>query len=253
MWRPLSFLAWGVDAAGKSIQPPHHPKGNPIYFMTIIRRISALIAAVALCGSAAAQEGKLKIATVDMQQLFKEYHRTGEAQKEINVERARIQKENNDRLATIRELDTQLQNMRKQLEDPTIAQSKKESVYNEWNVKQQEGIALDRERREFLQRRNQLLNEKMVQRMKGILEEIRKLVEEKAKAEDYDYVFDKSGLSTSQVPFFLYTKDATDVTAVLLKELNKDAPAESKPTEETPAPATEEKPATEGAGGGAGQ
>jgi outer membrane protein len=205
--------------------------------MTIIRRISAIFAALAICGSAVAQEGKLKIATVDMQQLFKEYHRTNEAQKEINVERARIQKDNNDRLATIRDLDTQLQNMRKQLEDPTIAQSKKETVFNDWNVKQQEGIALDRERREFLQRRNQLLNEKMVQRMKGILEEIRKLVEEKAKAEDYDYVFDKSGLSTSQVPFFLYTKDATDITAVLLKELNKDAPAESKPSEgEAPTP-----------------
>jgi outer membrane protein len=67
-------------------------------------------------------------------------------------------------------------------------------------MQQQEGIALDRERREFLQRRNQALNEKMVQRMKGILEEIRKLVEEQAKVDNYDYVFDKSGLSTSQVP-----------------------------------------------------
>jgi outer membrane protein len=205
--------------------------------MSITRRISAFVAAAVLCGTALAQEGKLKIATVDMQQVFKEYHRTNEAQKEINVERARIQKENNDRLATIRELDTQLQTMRKQLEDPSLAQSKKESVFTEWNVKQQEGIALDRERREFLARRNQSLNEKMVQRMKGILEEIRKLVEEKAKAEDYDYVFDKSGLSTSQVPFFLYTKDATDITAVLLKELNKDAPAESAPADEAPAPA----------------
>lgn len=212
--------------------------------MTIIRRITALVLAAALCGTASAQEGKLKIATVDMQQLFKEYHRTNEAQKEINVERARIQKDNNDRLARIRELDTELQGMRKQLEDPSISDSKKQTVFNEWNIKQQEGIALDRERREFLQRRNQSLNEKMVQRMKGILEEIRKLVEEKAKGEDYDYVFDKSGLSTSQVPFFLYTKDATDITAVLLKDLNKDAPAESAPSEEAaPAPAPEPAPA----------
>ena len=36
-----------------------------------------------------------------------------------------------------------------------------------------------------------------------------------------------SGLSTSQVPFLLYTKDATDITAGLLKGLNKDAPKES--------------------------
>jgi Skp family chaperone for outer membrane proteins len=216
--------------------------------MTIIRRITALVLAAALCGTAAAQEGKLKIATVDMQQLFKKYYQTNEAQKEINVERARITEENNDRTARIRELDTELQGMRKQLEDPSISESKKQSVFSEWNVKQQEGIALDRERREYLQRRNTSLNEKMVARMKGILDEIRKLVEEKAKTEDYDYVFDKSGLSTSQVPFFLYTKDATDITELLLKELNKDAPPESL-TPEEPAPAPEAAPAAPAEGG----
>jgi len=43
-------------------------------------------------------------------------------------------------------------------------------------------------------------------------------------------------MSTSQVPFLLYTKDATDITAVLLKDLNKDAPAESLPAAGDPAP-----------------
>ena len=50
-------------------------------------------------------------------------------------------------------------------------------------------------------------------------------MEDRAKSDAYDYVFDKSGLSTSQVPFLLYTKDATDITAGLLGVLNKDAPA----------------------------
>ncbi len=211
--------------------------------MSMIRRFTALAVAAGLCGVAAAQDAKLDIATVDMQQLFKEYYRTNEAQKQINVERARIQKENNERLSRIRELDTELQNMRKQLEDPSISDSKKQTVYREWQMKQNEGIALDRERREFLQRRNQALNEKMVQRMKGILEEIKKLVEEQARTDDHDYVFDKSGLSTSQVPFLLYTKDATDITATLLVDLNKDAPAEGEeeeaPAEEEEAPAAE--------------
>ncbi|MEY5019834.1 MAG: hypothetical protein RLZ22_922, partial [Verrucomicrobiota bacterium] len=71
------------------------------------------------------------------------------------------------------------------------------------------------------------------QRMKAILEEIRKLVEEQAKKDNYDYVFDKSGLSTSQVPFLLYTKDATDITSILLKDLNKDAPPESLKKEDS--------------------
>ena len=195
--------------------------------MTLIRRFFTLAFAVSLATTAVAEDSKLRIATVDMQELFKQYYRTNEAQKQINVERARIQKENNERLARIRELEEKLGKLRKELEDPAINDSKKQALFKDWQAQQQEGIALDRERREFLQRRNQALNEKMVQRMKGILEEIRKLVEEKAKTDNFDYVFDKSGLSTSQVPFLLYTKDATDITTGLLKTLNKDAPAGS--------------------------
>ncbi len=204
--------------------------------MTLIRRIFSVALAASLATMAFAQDAKLNIATVDMQELFKQYYRTNEAQKQINVERARINKDNNERLARIRELEATLASLRKQLEDPSLADSKKQTLFKDWQTQQQEGIALDRERREFLQRRNQALNEKMVQRMKGILEEIRKIVEEKAKKDNFDYVFDKSGLSTSQVPFLLYTKDATDITAGILKDLNKDAPAESLPTPGDPAP-----------------
>ncbi|TAG10677.1 MAG: OmpH family outer membrane protein [Verrucomicrobia bacterium] len=216
--------------------------------MSFFRRLLSIGLAASLASMAYAQEGKLNIATVDMQELFKQYYRTNEAQKQINVERARIQKDNNERLGRIRELENTLGNLRKQLEDPALNDSKKQALFKDWQMQQQEGIALDRERREFLQRRNQALNEKMLQRMKGILEEIRKLVEEKAKAENFDYVFDKSGMSTSQVPFLLYTKDATDVTAVLLKDLNKDAPAESLPVEgetEPEMPKVEAPPASE--------
>jgi len=204
--------------------------------MTLIRRFLSVALAASLATVAFAQEGKLNIATVDMQELFKQYYRTNEAQKQINVERARINKDNNERLARIRELEKTLGDLRKQLEDPALNDSKKQTLFKDWQTQQQEGIALDRERREFLQRRNQALNEKMVQRMKGILEEIRKIVEEQAKKDNFDYVFDKSGLSTSQVPFLLYTKDATDITAGLLKDLNKDAPAESLPAAGDPAP-----------------
>ena len=204
--------------------------------MILIRRFLTLAFAASFATTAVAQEGKLNIATVDMQELFKHYYHTNEAQKQINVERARINKDNNERQQKIRDLADSLAKKQKQLEDPSLADSKKQSLYKEWQGEQQEGIALDRERREFLQRKNQQLNEKMVQRMKGILEEIRKLVEENAKVDNFDYVFDKSGMSTSQVPFLLYAKDATDITAGLLKDLNKDAPPGFNPSENDPNP-----------------
>ena len=195
--------------------------------MTIRQTAIALTSLFLMAVVPASAQETLKIATVDMQQLFKEYHRTNTAQKDINIERAKIQKENNERLTRIRELEAELQGLRKQLEDPSISDKKKQELFKGFQAKTQEGVALDRERREYLQRRNTALNEKMVQRMRGILEEIRKMVEDHAKNDDFDYVFDKSGMSTSQVPFLLYTKDATDMTGDLLKELNKDAPAEA--------------------------
>ncbi|MEN9535138.1 MAG: hypothetical protein RIR37_411 [Verrucomicrobiota bacterium] len=228
-----------VDAAKNHLQSSNTRTAGTIHPQTMTKitlffnaALAALLVSIVSIGNANAAD-KVNIATVDMQELFKQYYRTNEAQKQINVERARIQKDNNERLSRIRELEESLNSVKKQLDDPAINDSKKQTLYKDFQTKQQEGIALDRERREFLQRRNQALNEKMVQRMKAILEEIRKLVEEQAKKDNYDYVFDKSGLSTSQVPFLLYTKDATDITSILLKDLNKDAPPESLKKEDS--------------------
>jgi outer membrane protein len=205
--------------------------------MTIIRRFLSTALAVSLIAVApAAQDGKLNIATVDMQELFKQYYRTIEAKKQNNVDFARIQKDANERKAKIRELNTSLENLKKQIDDPSINDSKKQAISKEAQVQYQDLIALDRELKEFQQRRSQALNEKANQRMRGILEEIRKLVEERAKLDNYDYVFDKSSLSQNGIPFLLYTKDATDITAGLLKTLNKDAPPGSLTPEEDPKP-----------------
>lgn len=183
-------------------------------------------------GSASAQ--RLKIATVDMQNLFKDYHRTTEEQQKFSEEFARIQKENNERLTGIRSLEEQLQVLKKQIEDPTLADNVKRDKSREFQLKLDEAKAMDRERREFLSRRTRALELKKQASMKGILEEIRKLIAEYAKNEDFDYVLDKSGLSSNQVPFLLYTKDATDATEGLLAMLNQGA-AQSPATPTEPA------------------
>lgn len=204
--------------------------------MRIVNVFAAAVAAMLLAGVPAHAQQQ-KIGTVDMQTLFKEYYVTNQAQKEINVARAQIQKEDDERMVRIRELENDLQNLRKQLSDPSVSDQKKREMERQGQAKQQEGMALDRERREFMQRKTQALNETMMMRMRAILEDIRKLVEERAKAEDYDYVFDKSGLSTAQVPVLLYSKDAKDLTAEILKVLNKDAPpAGAEAPEQAPKP-----------------
>mgnify|MGYP003894791773 FL=1 len=60
--------------------------------------------------------------------------------------------------------------------------------------------------------------------MQGIMSEIRGKVISFADKQKYDFVFDESGKNTNQISFFIYLKDATDITSEMLKELNDSAP-----------------------------
>jgi outer membrane protein len=168
----------------------------------------------------------LLIATVDMREIFKQYYRTVTEQQEINIERARIQKDNNEKLATIRQIDSEIRMLMKQSEDPSLSDQKKAQVFKAYQAKYQESIMLEKERREFISRRENALNENVMQRMRKIFDEIRAVVVERAREGNYSFVLDKSGHSTSQVPVVLYAKDATDITSHVLEHLNRNAPAE---------------------------
>lgn len=179
---------------------------------------------LALLSFAQLQGQDLKIATVDMKRLLKDYYRTEQAQQELNEKQALLSKNNNEKMKEIQDLEAEMGTLRKQFEDPSLNQAKKEEIANQLREKQQEGIAMDRSLKEYLDRKRRQVQDDMERQMRGILEEITKLLEEKSKAEDYDYVFDRSGNSTTQIPVLLYAKDSVDITETLLVELNKDAP-----------------------------
>ena len=178
------------------------------------------LALAALTSSAFAE---LKMATVDMEKLFNDYYRTGEVQKEINIERARIQKDNNLRLTAIRGIDDQIQEIRKKVNEAGVGTKEKQDLRKEAAELKQDGIHKERERTEYLERRNRALNERMRKEMLGILDGIRRRVTEQAKAGDYDYILDVSGKTTQGIPFVLHAKDSRDLTEQILTEMNAEA------------------------------
>ena len=171
--------------------------------------------------------GQLKIATVNMEKLFNDFYRTSEVQKAINIERARIQKDNNLRLADIRKIDDKMQEIRKKLKSD-IGAKQKQDLGQEAKELQQDGIHKERERTEFLERRNRALNEKMRKQMRSILLEIQDVVSEKAKTGNYDYILDKSGNTNQGIPFVLHAKESVDLTEGILNEINAEAKEASK-------------------------
>ncbi len=202
--------------------------------------IAPLLALAVLSGGISrAQEARLKVATVDMQALFQEYHKTKSTRSTMEKDIARVNKDKEERMAQLQVLAKTVEDLKKQIEDPAIAEAKRRELMNTRQIKGQELQGLQSELEDFLKRKDRAVKEQMLVEMKTILDEIRARVQKHAEAEDYDYVLDKAGASTSQVPILLYTKDATDITEILLKTINEGAPAPEEGAQ--PEKASEEK------------
>lgn len=165
---------------------------------------------------------RLKIATVSMERLFNEYKQTEKVQREINIERARIQRENNNKLASIREIDSKLQKIREELASEDLGEKQRADLLEESRALSQDGRYKEKDRTEYLNRRNQTLAKEMKKKMRGILVKIQRAVSDVAKEGNYDFIFDTSGNSNQGIPFVLHARDTTDLTDMLLKKINEE-------------------------------
>ena len=172
-----------------------------------------------------AEEEKLRTAVVNIQKLFRNYHKVDKAEEEINMERARIQKEHNDVAGRLRSMDQSLRELEISLQSTNLTGRNRSSLEREKGVRFHERERINHERRSDLQARHTELNRKMVARMDALLKEIHDLVAVQAEGLGFDLVFDIDGTSTSQVPMLLFARDAVDITPMMLKELNKNAPS----------------------------
>jgi len=172
-----------------------------------------------------AEEEKLRTAVVNIQKLFRNYHKVDKAEEEINMERARIQKEHNDVAGRLRSMDQSLRELEISLQSTNLSGRNRSSLEREKGVRFHERERINHERTSDLQARHTELNRKMVARMDALLKEIRDLVAVQAEGLGFDLVFDIDGTSTSQVPMLLFARDAMDITPMMLKELNKNAPS----------------------------
>lgn len=183
-----------------------------------------LVIAASVLSFSAATAAELKIASVSMQKLFNEYHMTKAVQAQVRVDQERIQKDNAKRLEHIRALQAEIEKLGKKAQDATLSEKKRLDMQREIKLKLSEGNAADSERRQWLQRQSKALGEQTGEEQRVILEKIQKHVDDYAREQDLDIIVDSTASSATRTPVFAFMKDKFDVTEVLLKDLNKDAP-----------------------------
>lgn len=190
---------------------------------------SGALAALLLWGVSSvpvSAQSTFKVGVVDMKRVFAEYYKTKEAEKSVNDGKEAAKKQLDERSNKYRDLIKKLQDGQKVIADPAISEEMRVSKNRELQDLAAEAKSLEREIEEFRRRRETQLAEQINRARKGILDEIKVLIERRAKEANYDLVLDKSGTGINAVPFLLYSKDAVDFSDDIIKELNKDAPPE---------------------------
>lgn len=189
------------------------------------------------------QAAPTKIGIVDMDRIYREYHKTKSNEAILETDKADAKQEVDKRLKKFETLRTAFTALQKTINDTQQGATVRQKAEKEAQEKLAELESLRRDINEFAKRRQAQIADKLTRMRKEILADLHTFVSDRSKASGYDLVFDKSGHSTSGIEILLFSKDAIDFTNDLLKEVNVAAPAAG-----TPAPATAPvKPAATGA------
>ncbi len=194
-----------------------------------------------LLAAATTHAADIKFGVVDMSKAFSEFHKTKDAADKFKTNIDKAQKEMNDRWSVYKNLMNDMQKLKKEASDPIMTPDARAKRAAEFEDKAKELRSLEQEIGEAQNRRTNLLKQDDMQIRKGIYDEILVVVRDKAKAEGYDFIFDKSGMSLSTVPVLIYYKDAVDISDQIIVELNKNAPAAAPAAAAGDAPKEEKK------------
>lgn len=170
----------------------------------------------------------LKVGIVSMQEILQNFYETKQAQIDLNLKRDEVKEDLDRRRAKLRDLARELEDITKLIQDDTTKVEFKRIKMEERENKLNEAKALERDVMQLARQKERQLQLELERVFRGIRERATLAVDEIARRDGYDLVFDSSGLGIGGSPLLLFSKDAVNFTASVLGELNKDQPEELK-------------------------
>ena len=180
-----------------------------------------------MCSTAFAQEGEEKadkIASVNMQRLLNGYYKTAETRDSFKQYEARLKEADKKKVEEIEALVEESKTLRASAEGGSVDTEKRSRAFSEAAKKNGKADYLQKGRVAWAKQKQAAFNDKINIELSKHRKEIIGIIQEVAKVEGYDFIFDRSGSSGAGVPILSYAKDATDLTGYILERINKDAP-----------------------------
>jgi Skp family chaperone for outer membrane proteins len=179
--------------------------------------------------------GQNKVATVDLKKLFDNYYKTKLATQAIQDRASDMDKDYTTMAQDLKKKSDQYEQLLESASDPAVSdqerQKRKASANDLLKQLQDNKAAIDQ-----YERQAQMTLADQKQRMRDkILDEIKKVVADKAKSGGYTLVLDTAAETVNGTPSIVFTTGEGDLTDDVLKQLNVAAPPDLPETTE-PAP-----------------
>jgi len=184
--------------------------------------------------AASLQAADLKIATIDIQQVFKNYYKTQEAEQQLQASTANYKSQYDSMTADYRKLYDQANALQNDLNsDSTSSDQAKKDKQGKLRDLVGDIQKKEQEIKSFQEQTARFVNDQSQRTRKGIVDEITQAVSTYSKGK-YTVVLDKSGVTLNGTPTLLYSEGLTDITDEVTKQLNASKPAAgSKPAAST--------------------
>ena len=188
------------------------------------RLIIPLISLAMSLGFAGTASAELKIGSVDMKKIFESYWRTKEAETKMSETRAALKRDLDERNEKRKDLQDKIEKLNDAVRKPELSKEKAAGMMKEREEKILEWQNMMRELQQYQAEKEKQLADQTLRIRNGLVDEIKKVVDEKVKAAGFDLVFDVSGNSINNVPVVMYAKESYDFTKEVVDKLNADRP-----------------------------
>ena len=196
-------------------------------FKTIITTV-----AVTLSALIATAQAEVKIASVNVTEVYTMFHKRFDTEVRLKEEEAKIKaeiKQREDKLRALQEEDKKI--IAKN--DPTLSEAQVKKLREQHNIKLNEIQAAQQELQTYVQRRSLAFKELFRRDMALLFNEVQQAITDCATQGGYDLVLDSSATnSTTGMKVFPHVKSTFFITPEVLKHINAGAPAGFDPKAE---------------------
>ncbi|HPY31489.1 MAG TPA: OmpH family outer membrane protein [Verrucomicrobiota bacterium] len=167
-----------------------------------------------------------RIATVDLRKLFDGYWKTKQADAALKDRAAELERDHKAMVEDWKKGREDYQNLLGSANDPAVSAEERDKRKRDAETRLKDLKEMEENIGQFERQARTTLDEQRA-RMRGkLLEEIKQILNQRARAGGFSLVLDVAADSVAGTPVVLYTNNENDLTDALLEQLNATAPAE---------------------------